>query len=83
MPKAGSFLAIDAKNVVISAVKRSEDGKYTIIRCVETYGLQTTATLDLRLADNKWTGNFRPCEIKTLRWDKETSNVKEVNLLEE
>ncbi|MFA5819852.1 MAG: glycoside hydrolase family 38 C-terminal domain-containing protein [Bacteroidales bacterium] len=83
MPKAGSFLAVDAPNVVVSAIKLSENGEDIIIRCVETFGLTTAATLDLRFADRKWTGNFRPCEIKTLRLDKKTGDIKEVNLLEE
>ena len=64
------FLSIDSKNVVVTAVKQSENGEDIIIRCVETSGLQTTAALDLRFAGRKWTGNFHPCEIKTLRMDK-------------
>ncbi len=83
MPKAGSFLAVDALNVVVSAIKLSENGEDIIIRCVETLGLTTSATLDLRFADRKWTGNFRPCEIKTLRMNQNTGDIKEVNLLEE
>jgi alpha-mannosidase len=83
MPKAGSFLAVDEPNVVVSAIKLSENGEDIIIRCVETFGLKTAATLDLRFADHKWTGNFRPCEIKTLRMNKKTSDIIEVNLLEE
>jgi len=31
----------------------------------------------------KWTGNFRPCEIKSLRLNCKTRDIKEVNLLEE
>jgi alpha-mannosidase len=34
-------------------------------------------------AHRKWTGNFRPCEIKTLRMNQKTGDIKEVNLLEE
>lgn len=83
MPKSGSFLAVDAQNIVISAVKQSENGDDIIVRCVETAGLPTEATLDLRFVDHKWKGSFNPFEIKTLRIEKKSGAVKEVNLLEE
>ena len=83
MAKAGSFLKVDAQNLVISAIKQSENGEDIIIRCIETCGLAVSATLDLRFAGRKWTGKFSPCEIKTLRINKITSDIKEVNLLEE
>jgi alpha-mannosidase len=83
MPKAGSFLAVDSPNVIVSAIKQAEDGEDIIIRCVEASGMQTDATLDLRFADRKWTGRFRPFEIKSLRVDQNADNIREVNLLEE
>ena len=83
LPKSGSFLAVDPPNLIISAVKQSENGEDIIVRCVETLGVQTTSTLDVRFAGQKWTGNFRPSEIKTLRINKRKGTIKEVNLLEE
>lgn len=83
MPKAGSFLSVDVPNVVVFAIKRSEDGGDIIIRCVETFGTATKATLNLMFANLKWTEIFGPLEIKTLRIYKSMSNIKEVNLLEE
>jgi alpha-mannosidase len=83
MPKADSFLAFDAQNVIVSAIKLSENGEDIIIRCVETIGKATKATLDLQFAGYKRTVNFRPCEIKTLRVNQSTGDIKEVNLLEE
>ena len=83
MPKSGSFLAVDAENVIISAVKQSENGEDLILRCVETNGTATTANLDLSFAKRKWAGNFRPYEIKTLRTNTRSGSIKEVNLLEE
>jgi len=83
MPKSGSFLAVDAENVIVSAIKESENGEDIIIRCIETSGLQTTATIDLLFANRRWSGNFKPCEIKTLRINHNTKVIKEVNLLEE
>jgi len=83
MPKSGSFLAVDVQNVIVSAVKQSETGEDIIIRCIETSGQPTTATLDLRFANRKWTHDFKPCEIKTIRINQHTKDIKEVNLLEE
>lgn len=83
MPKSGSFLATDSQSVLVSAMKLAEDGEDIIIRCVETLGISTEASVDMRFADRKWTGNFKPYEIKTLRVDKKTGSIKEVNLLEE
>jgi len=83
MPKSGSFMAVDAPNVIISSIKISEEGEDLIIRCVETHGKPVTATIDLRLFDRQWTGSFKPCEIKTLRIDRNSKVIKEVNILEE
>jgi len=83
MPKSGSFLAVDASNVIVSAIKQSENGEDIIIRCVETFGTATKSTLDLLFAGCRWAGNFRPCEIKTFRINQNTGDIKEVNLLEE
>jgi alpha-mannosidase len=83
MPKSGSFLSVDAKNVVVSAVKKSENGDDLILRCVETNGIAGAASLDLGFAKRGWSGNFRPYEIKTLRVSTKSGSIKEVNLLEE
>ena len=83
MPKSGSFLSVSPDNVIVSSIKQSENGKDIIVRCVETSGLQTTATLDLQFAQLHWTGNFRPCEIKSLCIKQHDNSIREVNLLEE
>ncbi len=83
LPKSGSFLSVDTPNVIVSAVKQSEDGDDVIIRCVEAAGQPALATLDLAFADRKWKGRFSPFEIKSLRIAKKSGEVKEVNLLEE
>ena len=71
------------QRVLVSAIKLAEEGDDLILRCVETTGLQTKASIDLRFANRKWKGDFKPYEIKTLRVNKKTGAVKEVNLLEE
>jgi len=81
-PQSGSFLSVDAGNVVVTALKKAEEGDDLILRCYETDGRATTATLDLGFVHQRWTGHFRPLEIKTLRIPLEGGEIREVNLLE-
>ncbi len=83
MPLAESFLSSDAPAIAITAMKLSEKGDDLIIRCVETLGAKTHASIGLHFAGKKWTGEFRPCEIKTLRFNKAGGEIREVSLLEE
>jgi alpha-mannosidase len=83
MSKGRSFLSVDAENIIVTAIKQAETGDDLILRCVETSGSRTTATLNLSLVNSKWTGSFRPCEIKSLRLNWHTGHISEVNLLEE
>jgi alpha-mannosidase len=82
-PLSGSFLSVDAPNVVVSVVKKAEEGNDLIIRCYETAGRPANATLDLGLVNRRWTGNFRPLEIKTLRVPLTGGEIREVNVLEQ
>lgn len=82
-PESASFLSVDSPNIVISTVKESEDGDDLIVRCFEATGRQTRATVDLAFANTKWSGNLHPFEIKTLRINRKSHAVTEVNLLEE
>lgn len=83
LPKSGSFLAVDVPNVIVTSIKKSEMGDDLIIRCVETMGEQASAKLQFASGQHVWTGNFGPCEIKTLRYNPKKKSIKEVNLLEE
>ncbi len=83
LPKSDSFLSIDKPNVIIAAIKQAEDNDDIVIRCVETSGIPTAASIDLHFAGLTWKGNFRPCEIKTLRMTRSKKEISEVNLLEE
>jgi alpha-mannosidase len=83
MSKSGSFLSVDKENIIVSAIKQSEESDDLILRCVETSGINTLTAINLAFVNRKWTGNFRPCEIKSLRMNSKTGDIKEVNLLEE
>jgi alpha-mannosidase len=83
MPKSASFLATDAGNIIVSSVKLAENSNDLIFRCVETNGLASETTLDFSFANKKWKGSFRSYEIKTLRMNRKSGEVREVSLLEE
>ncbi len=82
-PQADSLIELNNPNAVISAIKQAESGDDLIVRCYETNGRNTEATIDFRFVDKKWTGSFHPLEIKTLRMNAKTGAIREVNALEE
>jgi len=83
-PLAASFLSVHVPNVVVTVVKQAEDGNDLIIRCYETAGRATKASLDLALVHRQWTGEFHPLEIKTLRVPlAPEGKIREVNALEQ
>ena len=45
LPHSGSFLTVSAENVALSAVKRREDNRGTVIRLYETDGKKTAVTV--------------------------------------
>jgi alpha-mannosidase len=53
------------------------------VRCFEATGRPTKATVNLAFAKTQWSGSFHPFEIKTLRINRNTNTVTEVNLLEQ
>ena len=82
-PPSGSLLSVDAPNIVVSVVKKAEEGNDLIIRCYETAGRPTQASMDLGLVKRRWSGNFHPLEIKTLRVPLAGGEIREVNVLEQ
>lgn len=83
LPKSGSFLNVDAPNIVITSVKVSEVGNDLIVRCVETFGIPGKAQIQFADGEYHWCVDFKPFEIKTLRYNPGEGNAWEVNLLEE
>ncbi|MDR3674235.1 MAG: glycoside hydrolase family 38 C-terminal domain-containing protein, partial [Acidobacteriota bacterium] len=82
-PLAASFLSVDVPDVVVSVVKKAEVGNDLIVRCYETAGHPVRATLELGLVKRRWTGTFRPLEIKTLLVPRAGGPIHEVNVLEQ
>lgn len=83
LPKSNSLLSVDAPNVVVTSVKNAEDNDDLIVRCVELAGKASSANLKFGFNDKQWSGSFTPSEIKTLRVNRKSGTIKEVNLLEE
>jgi alpha-mannosidase len=83
MNKSGSFMSVDAPNVIVAAVKLAENGKDGIIRLVETMGKDSAVTLRFPSFDYQWNGDIKAFEIKTLRLNEQSGAISAVNLLEE
>lgn len=83
LQKSDSFIKAEPNNIIIAAIKQSENSNDLILRCIETSGKYVTSKITLSFAGCEWEGNFRPCEIKTLRINIPLLKISEVNLLEE
>jgi alpha-mannosidase len=78
-----SLLGTESDNVLLSVIKRSEDGNDIIIRGYETAGRPAKTRLHLPRLDKSYDLEFAPHEIKTVRIDTGNWTLREVNLLEE
>lgn len=67
LPQIYSAIDVDKENIVVTAIKSSEDGNGIIMRIVETDGAETNATINFKAVNLKFTLDFGPQEIKTVR----------------
>ena len=83
LPMKQSFLEVDAKEILVSAMKEAEDGDGIIVRAYETMRHDTACTIKLPFLERVIKTQFSPCEIKTFKipYDK-SAEVIEVNMLE-
>ncbi len=72
----------DKKNVVLSALKKSEDGCGVVIRCYETDGVATRAKLSGDLLPSELNADFGAYSVNTYYYSYETGAWKEVLLTE-
>lgn len=78
-----SFLSVEAKNVLLTALKEAEDGSGDmVLRLVETAGRGCDTALTVFGSDEKIKLTFGAYEIKTIRIAAGGS-VTETNLLED
>ena len=71
LPRCFEGLTVSNPNVQVDAVKRSQDGLATIVRCHETAGAEATGTITGPSGGptrgRSWSTNFRAGEIQTWR----------------
>jgi len=82
-PGAGSFLGADCDHVLLTVLKKSEDGEDVVVRGYETAGRNATVAIQFGQAGVSTKVTFNPYEIKTLRINPKTWETREVNLREE
>lgn len=83
LPQNKSFLQIDAKEIMLGALKKSEDGNGVIVRAYETMHHEVNCRIGLSFMNRVIETVFSPNEIKTfyVPYD-DTLPVREVNLIE-
>lgn len=83
LPARYTGLNVCAPNIVVSAVKKSEDGDGYVVRAYEAYGLRTECSFKWNQGAIKWNSEFGPFEIKTfLVGDSPDKQVVELDLVE-
>ena len=78
-PKS-SFVSVNDPMIAVSAIKVSEDNQAYIIRLAEHEGIHKTS--ELVWFDKHYGLQFTPFEVKTIKIDKQSNELKEVNFLE-
>lgn len=82
LPTQLSGLQGDKPNVIVTAFKRSEDGKGTVLRAYETEGLETEAAFTGAALPAPLTATWKPWSIQTYYLPDGESHWKEVLLTE-
>ena len=82
LPTVCEGLGVSAGNVIVTAFKRSEDGKGTVVRAYETEGKETTATLSGSALPAPLTAVWRPWSVQTYYLPDGSTQWKEVLLTE-
>jgi alpha-mannosidase len=83
LPQSDSFIDVQPANVVMSVLKRAEDGDDLIVRAYETTKTATRATIRLPKWGRTIEADFVPSEIKTFRVPKDAAQpVTETDLIE-
>jgi len=77
------FIRCSSRDVLVSVVKRSEDGAGFVVRASEIAGRRCRARFSIPALRAGWQSAFGPWEIKTFRFAAERpGNVKEIDLTE-
>jgi alpha-mannosidase len=83
LPDTASYGSVQPENLVLGAVKVSEDGEDLVVRVVETCGRAAHGVLDLPLWQRRVEVDIEPFEIRTFRISRDPDvAVRETDLLE-
>jgi len=84
LPAAQSFVEAGPENVVLSVVKKAEEGDDLVLRLYETDGRDGEATVSLPAEGAEWTFPLGHFEIKTIRIARQEGRLtaREVDMLE-
>jgi alpha-mannosidase len=82
-PASASFVRCSATNVVLTTIKKAEQGQGLILRGYEAAGQETTAELAFDRDGVSWPVTWKPHEIKTLRFDPDGAGLIETDMLEQ
>ncbi|MEE0981643.1 MAG: hypothetical protein U0K91_08150, partial [Acutalibacteraceae bacterium] len=82
LPPVFEGITDDCDNVIVTALKLSEDGTGYIARAVECASKPVMAEFNFKLLDRKFAFDFKPQEIKTIFIPKEGGSVKGVPIIE-
>ena len=83
LPQKYKGLSVSAENVVVTAIKESEDGSAYVLRCYETIGKDTDIIIDIPMLKRKIECKINKYEVKTFWLPKDESvGIDERNFLE-
>jgi len=83
LPMSTEYAKVNKSNVLISAIKKSEDNDDIILRAYETTSKRIEAEIELPAFNRTFSATFNPNEIKTFRIPKDSDqSVVETNLIE-
>lgn len=83
LPAVYGGISVDAENVIVQAIKHSEDKKGIVLRTFETSGKAVKATIDFSLIGRKFTFEWKEHEIKTIYIPLDGSEVREILIIEQ
>ena len=83
LPPVYSGMSVSAPNVIVQAVKASENGKGYVLRTLETAGEKASGEIDLKFLGIKIRGSWGPQEIKTFFVAADGSECREIMLTEQ
>ena len=84
LPQSNSYISVTPENVLVTVLKKAEDGDDLIVRAYETSGCQSHAIIRLPWLNRLVEAEFAPGEIKTFRIPPDSSRpVMETDMLED